>query len=287
MKGGPSTLKAAKAKLTRRKKLAKKADREVFELKEALKVAVNSARIAKKNQDNAEFELEVLKRKTNVEEIFWRFPHLEKNILEELDNESLVKCREVNKWWQDFVDGQRTSYVRNITKCIGLSKVPLPKKLHKESLEMLKELSHFASRYYTTDYEGPHRKSLILLDLLNEGYYTDLEIYITFYLCELIIDNSDDKNPVDQYGYSILHTAAMDDNPKIYQMIMKKNNDKNPMNPKYRNTPLHEAARNNHIEVCKVILNGVQEWNPKDLWGETPYDIAKKLDHNNICKLFE
>ena len=63
MKGGPSTLKAAKAKLTRRKKLAKKADREVFELKEALKVAVNSARIAKKNQDNAEFELEVLKRK--------------------------------------------------------------------------------------------------------------------------------------------------------------------------------------------------------------------------------
>ena len=287
MKGGPTTLKAAKSKLTRRKNEAKKADREVFELREALKIAVESARRAKKNQEDAEFELEVLKRKTNVEEIFWRFPHLGKYILDELDDESLVKCREVNKWWQDFVNGQRTSYVRNITKCFGLSKMPLQKKLQKESLEMLKELSHFANRYYTAEYEGPQRKSLILLDLLNEGYYTDLEKSITFYLCELIIDNSDDKNPVDQYGYSMLHTAAMDDNPKIYQMVMTKNKDKNPMNPKYRNTPLHEAARNNHIEVCKVILNGVKEWNPKDLWGETPYDIAKKLDHKDICELFE
>ena len=287
MKGGPTTLKAAKAKLIRRKNLTKKADREVFELRQALKVAMNSARIAKKNQEDAEFELEVLKRKTNVEEIFWRFPHLGKNILEELDNKSLVKCREVNKWWQDFVNGQRTSYVRNITKCFSLSKMPLQKKLGKESLEMLKELSHFANRYYTTDYEGPHRKSLILVDLLNEGYCTDLERSITFYLCELIIDNSDDKNPVDQYGFSILHNAAIDDNPKIYQMVMKKNKDKNPMSPKYRNTPLHEAVTNNHIEVCKVILNEVQEWNPKDILGETPYDIAKRLDHKNICELFE
>ena len=175
MKGGSTTLKAAKAKLTRRKNEAKKADREVFELREALKVAMIGARRAKKNQEDAEFELEVLKRKTNIEEIFWRFPHLGQNILEELDNKSLVNCREVNKWWQDFADGQRTSYIRNITKCFSLSKMPLQKKLQRESLEMLKELSRFASRYYTSEYEGPRRKSLILLDLLNEGYYTDLE----------------------------------------------------------------------------------------------------------------
>ena len=283
MKGGPTTLKAAKAKLTRRKKLTKKADREVFELEEALKVAVNSARLAKKNQEDAEFELEVLKRKTNVEEIFWRFPHLGKNILEELDDESLVKCREVNKWWQEFVDGQKTSYVRNITKCIGLSKMPVQNKLQKESLTMLKELSHFVRIYYTTEYEGPHRKSLILTDLLHRFMES-----LSFYLCDLIIDNSEDKNPLDNYGYSVLYNAASGNKPKIYQMIMKKNNDKNPMHPEfYVGTPLHVAVKNNHIEVCKVILDGVQEWNPKDFWGRTPYDIAKKLDHKNICELFE
>ena len=284
MKGGPTTLKAAKAKLTRRKNETKKADREVLELREALKVALTSARRAKKNQEDAEFELEVLKRKKNVEEIFWRFPHLGKNILDELGNESLVKCREMNKWWQEFVDGQKTLYVRNITKCIGLSKMSLQNKLQKESLEMLKELSRFANRYYTSEYEGPHRKSSILIDLLHRFKINES---LSFYLCELIIDNSEDKNPLDEYGYSALHNAAQDNNPKIYQMIMKKNNDKNPMDPEYRNTPLHEAARNSHIEVCKVILDGVQEWNPKNFWGKTPYDIAKKLDHKNICELFD
>ena len=121
MQGGPKALKAAKAKLKRRKNLVYKAHSEMFELEKALEAAQDKVRKAEKNHEDAEFELEVLKRKTNIEEIFWRFPHLGQNILEELDNKSLVNCREVNKWWQDFVDGQRTSYVRNIEKCIGVS----------------------------------------------------------------------------------------------------------------------------------------------------------------------
>ena len=297
MKGGPATLKAAKAKLTRRKNAAKKADREVFELNEALKIAVNSARRARKNQEDAEFELEVLKRKTNVEEIFWRFPHLGKNILEELDNESLVKCREVNKWWQDFVDGQRTSYVRNITKCIGLSKISLLKKLQKENLKMLKEVSHFASStYYDSSYEGPHRKLNMLIDLicrsnsdhaLGMDYLSKFVLPKSLYLCELIIDDSEDKNPVDEKGSNVLHKAALINNAHMYQLIMGKNIDKNPIHTKWGGTPLHEAARNNHFEVCKVILNGIQDCNPKDKYGETPYDIAKKKGYKNICGLFE
>ena len=92
MKGEPKALKAAKAKLTKQKNLVNKAHREVFELEKALQAAEERARKAEKDHDDAEFELEVLKRKTHIEEIFWRFPHLGLNILEELDNESLVKC---------------------------------------------------------------------------------------------------------------------------------------------------------------------------------------------------
>ena len=297
MKGGPATLKAAKAKLTRRKNLVKKAHKEIFELRELLKVAENSGRKAEKDRDDAEFELEVLKRKTNVEEIFWRFPHLGKNILEELDDESLVKCREVNKWWQEFVDGQKTSYVRNITKCIGLSKMTLQKKLQKENLKMLKEVSHLAScNYYTPSFEGPHRKSNILFDLfcksksghsLGMDYISKFVLPKSLYLCELIIDNSEDKNPVNKRGYNTLHNAAIINNPHMYQLIMGKNIDKNPIHTKWGNAPLHEAAKNNHIEVCKVILGGIQDWNPKDKYGETPYDIAKKKGYKNICELFE
>ena len=59
-------LKAAKAKLKRRKNLVNKAHSEVFELEIALEAAVDKVRKAEKNHEDAEFELEVLKRKTNI-----------------------------------------------------------------------------------------------------------------------------------------------------------------------------------------------------------------------------
>ena len=127
MEGGPKILKAAKAKLVRRKFLVQKADKEVLVLEKtikaaqvALKVAKDKARVAEENCEEAEFELEVLKRKTNIEEIFWRFSHLGRQILEELDNQSLVKCYEVNKWWQKFMNGQKTVYIQKIQKNIGV-----------------------------------------------------------------------------------------------------------------------------------------------------------------------
>ena len=288
MQGGPKALKAAKAKLKRRKNLVNKAHSEVFELEIALEAAVDKVRKAEKNHEDAEFELEVLKRKTNIEEIFWRFPHLGQNILEELDNESLVKCREVNKWWQDFVDGQRTSYIRNIEKCIGLSKMSVQKRLQKERLPILKKVSKLSSSYYTPKYAEPYRKTTMLLDLMCHQYSED-DKYLSLYLAELIIDNSEDKNPVDKQNHSVLHNIAMVDNATMYQMIMGKNTDINPRHVRYGNTPLHVAAKYNHFEVYKVIVNGlsVEDWNPKDKYGETPYDIAKTKGFKNICELFE
>ena len=287
MRGGPKELKAAKAKLTRRINLVKKAQWNAFELREALKVAEDTIRKAEKDRDDAEFELEVLKRNSNVEEIFWRFPHLGQNILEVLDNESLVKCRKVNKWWLEFVDGQRISYVRNIQKCLGLSKMSVQKKLQKESLKVLKQACRFAgyNGYHTPEFEGLYRKSSIIFDLLIKSMPSPLPICL--YLCDLIIDDSEDKNPVDKYGSTVLYNAAILNNVQIYQMVMEKNIDKNPIHQEFGNTPLHEAAGKNRFELCKVILNGIQDWNPKDRCGKTPFDYAKEKGHKNICELFE
>ena len=112
MEGGPKIFKAAKAKFVRRKFLVQKADKEVLVLKKALEAGKCKARVAQENCEEAEFELEVLKRKTNMEEIFWRLSYLGRQNLEELDNQSLVKCYKVNKWWQKFMDGQKTVYIR-------------------------------------------------------------------------------------------------------------------------------------------------------------------------------
>ena len=77
MNGGTRNLKAAKAKLVRKKILVQKADKEVLDQEEALKAAqeaLKAARgkaiVAKENYEQAEFEIEVIKRRTNIEEIF-------------------------------------------------------------------------------------------------------------------------------------------------------------------------------------------------------------------------
>ena len=161
------------------------------------------------------------------------------------------------------------------------------KKLQKENLKMLKEASSYAgSRFYTAKFHGFYRKSLIIFDLLIKSKPKST-LPICLYLCDLIIDNSEDKNPVDKHGCTVLYNAAILDNVQFYQMVMEKNIDKNPIHKQFGNTPLHEAAGKNRFELCKVILNGIQDWNPKDRCGKTPYDYAKAKGHKNICELFE
>ena len=63
----------------------------------------------------ATFQAEIIKRKGCVEEIFWRFPHIGELIIDQLDNQSLTKTREVNKWWQNFVDSVFTLERSKIT----------------------------------------------------------------------------------------------------------------------------------------------------------------------------
>ena len=59
-------------------------------------------------------------------------------------------------------------------------------------------------------------------------------------LCKLIIENVEDKNPRDKFGW----------------------------------TPLHQAAVLGHLSVCKLILENVKDKNPADDEGQTPKDIA-------------
>ena len=53
---------------------------------------------AEKEAFDAEFEFQILVRKGNIEESFWRFPHIGEKIFDILDNKTIVKCQKVNKW---------------------------------------------------------------------------------------------------------------------------------------------------------------------------------------------
>ena len=58
---------------------------------------------AQKNVNAIELEIEAIKVKGQIEETFLRFPHIAEQILEILDIQSLSKCQEVGKSWQNFI----------------------------------------------------------------------------------------------------------------------------------------------------------------------------------------
>ena len=51
-------------------------------------------------------------------------------------------------------------------------------------------------------------------------------------------------------------------------------------------TPLHIAAQQGHLNVCKLIIENVIVKNPSSDKGETPLSLATQYSHEKVCKLF-
>ena len=56
--------------------------------------------------------------------------------------------------------------------------------------------------------------------------------------------------------------------------------DKNPGNRANGETPLHWATQKGHLDICDLILNNVNDKNPKDYSGITPLHIA--AEHGSL-----
>ena len=77
----------------------------------------------------------------------------------------------------------------------------------------------------------------------------------------------------DWLGMTPLHKAAMEGNHKECKLIMDNVEDKNPKDD-FGWTPLHLAAGMGHLSVCKLIVNNIEDKNPKHYYGQTPLKMA-------------
>ena len=249
-----------------------------------------------------------------MEEVLERFPHLGENIFQKLDSESLIKCKEVNRAFKNFMKVEKSSYLHAIQWYTNCSE-PLMRKVVKKSgaaiiiLSILREI-------FGNFIRGTKQNSKYLQYLLNTPLHLaadrgQLGAY------QLIMENVDNKNPINSitpemrwkymkrrvvyelgsYGITPLHLAAKNGHLSVCKLIIKNVVDKNPaggkmvtkswMHPVWIDqwTPLHLAAYTGHFSVCKLIINNVMEKNPGDQTGWTPLHSAAQNGHLTVCKL--
>ena len=175
--------------------------------------------------------------------------------------------------------------------------------IEKTKFENYKSVTNSLSPLHMAAVEGDLEACELILDNFLErglsrkfdGYYeTPLDYAVTFGhfdVCKFLWDNSGDRN-LPQFFYSAyLQISAKQGNFEVFNLFFQAAKNKqlplNPPDPGLCNrTPLHHAAHDGHLKICKLILEEVEERNPReDLEGNTPLHYAASRGHLEVYKL--
>ena len=102
---------------------------------------------AQNNVNAIELEIEAIKVKGQFEETFLRFPHIAEQILEILDIQSLSKCQEVGKCWQNFIY-ETKPFFNQLENYTSIPKLILKKSLEDYNFQTIQKLANCASISY-------------------------------------------------------------------------------------------------------------------------------------------
>ena len=284
----------AKTNLTKKESLVKKARKKLKKLEKQVNKAKEELEAAESEWEDAQFQVEIFKRKRNIEEIFWRFPHIGEQILAKIDNPSIGNCRQVNKWWCTFVDQGKSLLIRKIQRHVCISRKSFRKSLNSLSLEVLTSFEDCARMHRRFSdlrqknlkprepYTVEECRKQVFFALIS--FDKDPSIPI---VCNLMLDNMEDKNPNCELYGTALHRVARDDNLPMFKLIYEKIENKNPKNPNNGSTPLHIAAENGCSKITRFILENskADDINLPNTFDQTPLHLAEEYDHKEICKL--
>ena len=243
-----------------------------------------------------------------MEVVLTRFPHLGENILQKLNSKSLIECRKVNRTFKNFMKVEKSSYLHVIQWYTNCSESLMRKIVDKSGsaiiiVSILREIFGDFKRGTKQNSEYLQYEMNTPLHLAaNRG---QLAAY------QLIMENIDNKNPAHcispemqvlnkekeesflGFGSNIstpLHLAAKNGHLSVCKLIVENVSDKNPTSQATQQwinqwTPFHLAAHNGHFSVCELLIDNISEKNPGDHTGWTPLHSAAQNGHFGVVKL--
>ena len=246
---------------------------------------------------------------SKMESIFSKIPNIGDKIIRELDNQSLVKCKEVQKSWYNFINTEKILWFRMIQNYIGVDNEFLTAwrtVLKKAPADFVSHVAITTQKFYEKPkipqispihVAASHgnlylfQQMMVKLANMNQkemcGKNHPLFVAVRkghYNICKFIVATADDKNPTRPDGVTPLLLAAQLGEYEICKLIISNVDNKNPA---MHNgvTPLFVAAQNGYYEICKLIIANVENKNPARNDGETPLTIATSNGNLKICEL--
>ena len=135
-----------------------------------------------------------------MEEVLLRFGHLGKQIFNNLDIQSLNNCSEVSRSWEEFIHREKISSFQKIKHYSNLPDASIRKFLRKFDSDHSELMAIHVRMVY---------KKIFMIPNLDRPYPFHFAAECGFLeICEMIMENMDEKNPKGDWGVTPLHRAA-------------------------------------------------------------------------------
>ena len=252
--------------------------------------------------------------------VMLRFPHLAEQILQKLNNKGLAKSREVDCFWEQFIDERDYSWLRivNIPTVLAKGNTYLHLATEHGHIDPFKMLLPFTASQTNDSGETPFliacsKGRMNIVAMLMKRYYKlkinlnkrDNDGVTGFHLAcqnghsdiaEMMMNNSSkleiNLNIKDKQGRTAFHLACMEGHSKIAEMIINKSSKlKIDLSTKNNedSTAFHLACFHGRLEVAKLIMENSSrlkiDWNGKDVFDNTAFQVVCMEGHLKIAKM--
>ena len=246
-----------------------------------------------------------------MEHLWLRIPHILEQINELLDDESLIKCKEVSRIICSIIQNQKsgkfltTRMIQCYVKNPGEFSTDWRTIFQKLPAERLSEFGilvkdfykgfpsrfdnswspmHIAAERGHLDYckfiaKVSYTKIYKLSPLLFSAQAGHLEVSKFLYK-----EDEDNNHRRNQFQLTAQYLAAKNGYLEIYKFLHEKSNDINPVMQELV-TPLHLAAQYGHFQVCEYICDNSVFVSPPRSDGMTPFLLAAHRGHFKVARL--
>ena len=218
-----------------------------------------------------------------------RFPMIARNIFNNLDNITLISCKESSRELNTFLENEKTIWIRMVGlyngNFIGFEK-SWKQTIEKNSVDNIKQLALATQKFFMD-----HRR---FVDQWHPLFIAAAEGSLE--LCNNITEQTGEKNPsiayqresngvhATQTGYTALHFAAEFGYLDFAKQLFNSNVDKDPSDS-WGYTPLLYAAARGNVATWELFSNNLEEKNAENSWGWTPCHQAAQNGNLELLKV--